>query len=461
MAVWQARLSDIAGARYQRLVHALEEDLTTGVVQPGYRLPPQRETADILRVSVGTVTRAYREAEILGLVESHVGRGTFVRGVDLAPLNDTAPPTIDLSLNIPPLTVSLQRLSASLQRLASQQDSAHYLPYIGHEGLSEHRATIAAWLSRRRAFEVSPDHVVICNGAQHAMSLAFAALCSPGDTIMCEAATYHGLKPLATYLHCELLPMDREGLIPGAFETACRSGLSKVLYTIPTLQNPTARTMSETRRSHMADIARRHDIWIVEDDIYAFLYDTPPTPLAAFAPERTLYIDGMSKSLAPGLRFGCLVTPLCHLDTIKRAMRATCWMTAPIIVEMVCELIDSGHIDVLSQRLREEAKQRTRMAVEAFEGFVEFACELTTDPAFHIWLPCDALTAERIANRAQHEGVIVTPPAAPLVHARMEPVETGLRLCIGAPPTQEILAVALQRLRHAISSIGQEDFSLI
>ncbi len=77
MTVWQARLSNTAGARYQRLIHALEEDLTTGVVQPGYRLPPQREAADRLGVSVGTVTRAYREAEVLGLVESHVGRGTF------------------------------------------------------------------------------------------------------------------------------------------------------------------------------------------------------------------------------------------------------------------------------------------------------------------------------------------------------------------------------------------------
>ncbi len=325
MAVWQARLSEITGARYQRLVQALEEDLTTGAVQPGFRLPPQRETADILGLSVGTVTRAYREAEIRGLVESHVGRGTFIRGVDTAPPSETNPSTIDLSLNIPPFTVSLQRLSASLQRLAAHQASAHYLSYIGHEGLIEHRATLVAWLSRR-GVHISPEHVVICNGAQHAMSLAFAALCSPGDTIMCEAATYHGLKPLATHLHCQLqgLPMDQEGLIPEAVEAACQSGVSKVLYTIPTLQNPTAQTMGQTRREHIAKIAQDNDVWIVEDDIYAFLYDTQPTPLVALAPERTLYIDGMSKSLAPGLRFGCLGTPPCHLDTIKRAMRATC-----------------------------------------------------------------------------------------------------------------------------------------
>lgn len=462
MAVWQARLSDITGARYQRLVQALEEDLTTGMVQPGYRLPPQRETADLLELSVGTVTRAYREAEIRGLVESHVGRGTFIRGVDAAPPSDTHPAMIDLSLNIPPFTVSLQRLSASLQRLASYQPSAHYLSYIGHEGLIEHRTTLAAWLSRR-GVHTPPEHLVICNGAQHAMSLAFSALCSPGDTILCEAATYHGLKPLATYLHCQLLglPMDQEGLIPEAVEAACRSGQSKVLYTIPTLQNPTARTMGQARREHLAKIAQDNDIWIVEDDIYAFLYDAPPTPLAALAPERTLYIDGMSKSLAPGLRFGCLVTPSCHLDTIKRAMRATCWMTAPIIVEMVCELIDSGHIDVLGQRLREEARQRTHMVREVFEDLAAFEFASTTDPAFHFWLPCDALTAERIANRAQQDGVIVTPPTAPLVDAGTTPVETGLRLCIGAPPTHDILAVALQKLHRAVSSIGQEDFSLI
>ena len=461
MTVWQARLSDTTGARYQRLVQALEEDLATGRVQPGYRLPPQREAADMVGVSVGTVTRAYREAEILGLVESHVGRGTFIRGADPDSPSKTSTTTIDLSLNIPPLTVSMQRLNASLQRLASHQQSAHYLAYLGHEGLSEHRTTIATWLSRRRGIEVSPEHVVICNGAQHAMSLAFAALCSPADTIMCEAATYHGLKPLAAHIHCQLqgLPMDREGLIPDAFEAACRTGQSHVLYTIPTLQNPTARTMGETRRAEIVQIARQHDIWILEDDIYAFLYDTPPTPLATLAPERTLYIDGMSKSLAPGLRFGYLVTPLCHLDAIKRAMRATCWMTSPIIVEMVCELIDSGHMDILGRQLREEARERTRMARVSLMDLMQ--SEFNTDPAFHFWLPCDALTAERIANRAQQEGVIVTPPTAPLVHTGLSPAETGLRLCIGAPSTRDVLGVALRKLHHAISSIGQEDFSLI
>ncbi len=105
--------------------------------------------------------------------------------------------------------------------------------------------------------------------------------------------------------------MDREGLRPDAFEAACRSQQSQVLYTIPTLQNPTARTMSESRRAHIANLAQQYNIWLVEDDIYAFLYDKPPTPLAGFVPERTLYIDGMSKSLAPGLRFGCLITPSC------------------------------------------------------------------------------------------------------------------------------------------------------
>ncbi len=462
MAVWQARLSEVTGARYQRLVQALEEDLMTGMVQPGCRLPPQRETADMLGLSVGTVTRAYREAELRGLVESHVGRGTFIRGVDAAPPIEGNSSTIDLSLNIPPFTVSLQRLGASLQRLGTQQSSARYLSYMSHEGLIEHRATLAAWLARR-GVHVPPEHLVICNGAQHAMSLAFAAICSPGDTILCEAATYHGLKPLATHLHCQLqgLPMDQEGLIPEAVEDACRSGVSKVLYTIPTLQNPTGRTMSQARREHIVKIAQDYDICMVEDDIYAFLYDTPPTPLAALAPERTLYIEGMSKSLAPGLRFGCLATPPRYLDAIKRAMRATCWMTAPILVEMVCELIDSGHIDILSQRLREEAQQRTHMVREAFEDLTAFELEPTMDPAFHIWLPCDALTAERIANRAQQDSVIVTPPSAPLVHTDTASVETGLRLCIGAPPTRDILAVALQKLHRAVLSIGQEDFSLI
>lgn len=428
------------------------------MIQPGCRLPPQREAADTLGLGVGTVTRAYREAEILGLVESHVGRGTFVRGRQAFASSQSGDFTIDLSLNLPPFTVAPKLLHGAIQRLASQKGAGRYLTYGDHAGDVDHRRLLATWLGGR-GLDATSDNTVICNGAQHAMSLAFAALCAPGDAILCESATYYGLKNLASYMQYNLigLEMDEEGLMPEALEAACSLDPSRVLYTIPTLQNPTARTMSAQRRRDIVAIARRYDLWIVEDDSYGFLAEPAPMPLTALAPERTLYLDGTSKCLAPGLRVGVLVTPIAHVETICRAMRATCWMTPPLMVEMVCGLIEMGHMQAMVQRLRGEAAHRIGMVRQALEGLFE----MTLVPAFHVWLPCHALTAERLANRLQQEGVVVTPPAAPFVNEITAATDTGLRLCIGAPEARETLAAVLQKLRHAAVSIGQEELSLI
>ena len=138
-----------------------------------------------------------------------------------------------------------------------------------------------------------------------------AAIARPGDLILTEEVTYAGIKSLASLLHLQLrgLPLDRHGLIPEAFEAACRSGTPRALFCMTNLQNPTGHTMPLARRREIAAIAVAHDVALVEDDVNGFLPADPLPPLAELAPAQTYYVTGTSKSLAPGLRIGYVVAP--------------------------------------------------------------------------------------------------------------------------------------------------------
>src|SRR5262249_36537258 len=161
---------------------------------------------------------------------------------------------------------------------------------------------------------------------QHAMALAFSSLCRAGDTVLTEAATFAGMKTLAEQfaLRLEGVAMDEQGLLPDALDRAAARG-AKVLYAIPTLQNPTGRMMSANRGAAAAAAPRRGDLSIVEAAISApFVPDAQrPAPLSAAARERAFYITSLSKLIAGGLRCGYMLTPdSAAFERIVRSVRA-------------------------------------------------------------------------------------------------------------------------------------------
>jgi DNA-binding transcriptional MocR family regulator len=130
------------------------------------------------------------------------------------------------------------------------------------------------------------------------------------EEVICEALVYPGLRASARHWQRRLhpLPMDAEGILPEAFAAACRSGLRFAVVS-PTLHNPTTATMGPQRRQRIVEIARHWDVMLVEEDVYGLLRDQAPPPLVTLAPERVLYLTGLSKTVSPGLRIGYLVLP--------------------------------------------------------------------------------------------------------------------------------------------------------
>lgn len=405
--MWMPRVDDRPGPKYVRIADALAEDIYAGRLAVGERLPTHRDLAWRLGVTVGTVSRAYAEAERRGLVVGEVGRGSFVRAgarsaAMLAMPDVGGPQTIELGINRPPIGIAETALAEAMVELGRSPRLGDLVNYQAHTGRWEHRMA-GARLIGRRGHAVDPEIVLVTSGAEHAIAATLTALCDPGDTVMVEQYTWSGTRALASLLRLGLKPvaMDEEGMLPDAFEAACKTTGSRVLYTTPEIQNPTAAVLGEDRRREIAAIARRHDVTIIEDDVYGLLPEHPQIPIAALAPERTVYINGASKTMAPAMRVGFVAVPQDRVGRFTAAARATNWMAPPLMAEIVSRWIDDGTAELLATRTRAVAGRRQKVAARMLRDFRY----QTMPAAFHVWLELpepwraqDAVAAARMRN---------------------------------------------------------------
>ncbi len=449
------------GPRYLAIVEALQRDIDLGRLPPGSRLLPHRELATRIGLSIGTVSKAYAQAEQLGLIVGKVGSGTFVR---LNPgtrngANGEGPAQISLGLNIPPPGHPVEALLGVLAQMQSPELIAPLFEYLPHEGLATHREAAARWMATG-SYHPSPDHVLVCHGAQHATSLVARMLLETGAPVLAEGLTYSGMKALAKYQNLRLVgvAIDEEGLIPEALDEACVRSGARLLYVMPTLHSPTAATMSARRRAAIAEILERRDLIAIEDNVYGFLYPDAPPPLAELVPDRVFYVTSLSKCVAPGLRIGFVVTPPAYRDRMILGMRATAWMATPMMAEIGRRLLNGGALERLAQERRAEARARTDIALSVLARHLD--PPRSAGPAgFHIWLPLPAdWPAARFFLAARQHGVTVTPPDAVAVD---EKSPNGVRLCLGSPASRAELGTALAVLRDLIETAPPPALSIV
>lgn len=431
---WRPHLSDAPGSPAERLVTALAGDIVEGRLEAGSRLPAHRDLAWTLKIGVGTVTKAYAVLERRGLTRSVKGRGTFV-----ALVQAHKPAGIDLSFNQPPAMLSDRLLRRTLASIAKTVDPGlftNYPPPLGHD---EHRRLMAQWL-KELGMPADPDRVVLTNGAQQALSVAFAVALKPGGTIFCETLTYPGVITLARFAGYKLVgvAIDGEGMIPAALEEALthrpKGKRSSLLYLLPTMQNPTTATMGAARRQEIAEICRRHGITVVEDDVYSLAPLPGCPPIATLAPERCFYVNSLSKTVSPGLRIGSLVVPPGQMERSVAALRATLLSVSPLSCAVMERWMADGTAETLRAAIRMEADRRTTLA----RTILGSAMRRPETAGFHIFLPMRRPDADRIAAAAAASGVAVTLPRA--IAADRESEESGLRLCLGGPSLPDLRA---------------------
>lgn len=450
MKNWQPEVVDGSSPLYERLIDVLERDVRSGRLSPGERLPPHRDLAHRLALSVGTVSRAYAEAERRGLISSHVGRGSFIADGVSQRLGDEQGRIADLAHNLPPLAPSERRMSEGLARLRQRADLNDSVGYSPPEGLAAVRAAGAAWLRRRHGLSrATSDGIIQCNGGQHGLALAFSALARPGDTILCEAATYPGIRTLADHCGYRLagVAMDDRGIDPEAIARAARESGARVLVLIPTLQNPTTITLDAGRRDDIVKVARALDLTIVEDEAYRLFADAGcPPSFSDLAPERSLMVAGISKSVAPGLRLGFILPPDdgALRERLVRGIRAFGYSPPTLGGLVFAQWEQDGIADRIADDVLIETQARTELALRILGDAVAAP---GTGRSLHVWLPMSMVDAERVTARALRAGVAVTPPDGPIVDTA-GPV--GIRLCLGAMRCRQALESALECVKAAL-----------
>ncbi|MGE4292005.1 MAG: PLP-dependent aminotransferase family protein [Desulfovibrio sp.] len=394
MTIWSPLL-DANGPRYQALADALERDVASGALRPGQRLPTHRELADLLGLNVTTVTRGYREAEQRGLVSGTVGRGTFVSSdaagsSSIVSLEPRLPGTIEMGL-VTPLYHLDPDVAEGMRRVLARRDPAALMRYGDPRGLPEHRAAGADWASRY-GLEAAPENILVCAGAQHALACCFSGLLRPGERIAVDCLTYPGVKTLAAQLGMRLAPveMDAGGMLPEALDAACRREEIKALYLMPGVQNPTSVRLSERRRDRIAETALRHGLTVIEDDAYDLTAPDRQRPVAARLPESGVYVAGLSKALAPGLRVAFLAAPRRLVAALAGAVLNTVWMAPPLSVELAALWIKDGTADRTVATKRQEAARRMALARKLLAGR-EFSAQAS---GYFLWLRLSADEAE-------------------------------------------------------------------
>ncbi|MGQ9631025.1 MAG: MocR-like pyridoxine biosynthesis transcription factor PdxR [bacterium] len=378
---------------YIQIRDRISDLIGRGLLPPGSRLPPTRELADSLGVSRNTVVSAYRELEVSGLISSHVGRGAFVckylpRGVSssggevkskmrfeglfstswtrsYAPLAsgmeqlseaDDDPDTISLASALPdrdlfPLGEFRDCLQSAMRRYGA--DLLTSGPPQGFQPLLDY---LPAFLARR-GIRCEGRDMMIVNGIQQGLSIVGRLFVDPGDTVILENLTYPGALGVFRSLqaNCVGIPVDSEGIRVDILENVLKRRSAKLLYTIPTFQNPTGTVLSAERRERLVELCRENQVVIVEDDYaHELIFEGKEAlPLKAWDEwDGIIYMGSFSEILFPGIRLSWILAPRPILERLLLIKQSSDLYTNRILQGALLEFCRRGLLEKHLKRKR-------------------------------------------------------------------------------------------------------------
>ncbi|MCB8836417.1 PLP-dependent aminotransferase family protein [Aurantimonas sp. VKM B-3413] len=437
MTMWFLNRDALKRPVYLSLADQIARAVLDGKLAVGARLPPHRTLADDLHVSVQTVSRAYEELIRRGLLSGETGRGTFVRPqrseAALPYLPERLGELVDLSILKPICEdMHLDRMRKALVSLAESLPPSTVLSFRPNVIFPRHRSVASEWL-KLCGLTVPPSNICLTNGATGGMTTALLAVATSGSTIATEGIGCHTLIPLASYLGLELagLELDDDGIVPEALAEACEKSIVRALFVQPNVINPTATLMSLKRREALVEIARKYDIAIIEDDVLGPLVEKRPPPIAALAPERTIYITSFTKTVMPGLRTGYLAVPDRMLSAVVNRHLVTNWIATPMVAEIATRWVANGTAMELVKWQRQAIRKRQAIARELLSG-IEFKAH---PEALHVWLPLSGGREESLfIAQARLRGVAIAPGSS---FRTGEVRQTAVRISVGSTSEEE------------------------
>jgi 2-aminoadipate transaminase len=300
----------------------------------------------------------------------------------------------------------------------------------GYEPLRE-------WIAQRHG--VSVDRVFVTNGGLQGFVFFAHRLAANGERVLVEQPTYDRPLKILRELGAEIvsLPMDEEGLQPETLERALADGSKPAfLYTIPTFQNPSGRTLSLERRRRIVELAERHELLVLEDDPYGLVrFEGEPQPalLDLGAGDRVVYASSFSKTVAPGLRVGYFVLPS-SLRAELEATSTSTYITPGLIGQAtVYEFIRRGNFDTNLERVRQLLGVRRDAMLESLETALAGTGATWSRPqgGYFVWLDVPGVDTRELLGRSTGAGVSFVagsdfggaPSAARLAYSFVSPDE--------------------------------------
>jgi 2-aminoadipate transaminase len=465
---------------YVQLKEALTGAIGSGVLPTGTRLPSERELARELGLSRTTVVTAYRELESLGLVRSHVGRGTFVCAV---PEPGDAPFAWrgKVSWRVENLGGKL-----SLRHLMNGNQDDQFISFAAGEPafecfpLEEYRRVITQTLKQHarlalglaptegqpvlrravaRRFGTMPERVLILSGSQQGIDLIARCLIDHSDTIIIDRPGYVGAIQTFRAAGANIVGWDVVRADLDELEDLIVRHRPKLIYTDPTFQNPTGRTMALKERQDLLKLAARYRIPIIEDDPWreTYLDSPPPLPLYQLDVHNiVIHLGTFSKVLAPGLRLGWLAASEYIIDQLASIKQHENLFNEGLSQIAIAEFLQSGLFDSHLENLRREhAKKRDALRRAAAEHLPERACVLNNPRGgLHFWCQLmKGMDARRLLDAAVRKGVAFAP--GELFYADESGGRQELRLCFSSVPTNRI-EEGIKRLRGAFDTCNSK-----
>lgn len=384
MTKWLPDLKNGSGPLYVRIADQAQADIKTGKLAAAAKLPPQRDLAYDLKVTIGTISRAYALLRERGLVSGEIGRGTYVQSGLSANQNRAVDPITSAYGG----TRALSPPSGKLRFDTTAAADVGQAPVIGRlmmdiaeqypgEVASYTRVLSPDWQEAGRRWlsngDWAPDAASIVPhlGVHAAVTAIIAAISGPGDRIVSEHLSYSQVARSAMLMgrQIALVDSDDNGIVPDDFERVCAREHPKAAFIISSGQNPTLAILPETRRREIAEIARKYNVWLIEDYIYGAMIQDGIPLLAQIAPDQTFLVNGLSKSVAAGVRGGWAACPVHFAQRVRVTQKMVTGGLPFVLAELAARLVLSGAANEIRAKVIEEIRAREQIARRILSGY--------------------------------------------------------------------------------------------
>ncbi|MFN8527440.1 MAG: PLP-dependent aminotransferase family protein [Anaerolineae bacterium] len=435
---------------YRQLIRYIRAQVDSGMLPAGTRLPASRDLARQLNISRISVVNAYAELRAEGYLSAHAGRGTFVAGERSeavtaasnipAPLtpNGIQPPhhhpienqnapdrslremmrlarkpgVINFSHGVPPSEFfPVFHLRDALNTVL-ERDGARALGYEQPEGYAPLRSTVRDYVSAL-GIQCSPDQVLITGGTQQALDLIVQAILGEGDLLLTENPTYIGMLDIARTRRVQVLgiPMDEDGIRLDMLENVVLENHPRLLYVMPTFQNPTGKVMPIHRRRQLLNLANEYNLTILEDSVYhEFRYEGEAVPPLKALDENGMVIhaSGFTKNLLPGMRVGYVIANATHYERLVRVKQSADISTPGLNQRAVHLMLERGVLAKQLERNNRELRRRRDVALEFASRYFPAGSRWNApEGGLYLWveLPKNGPTASELYVSAIQMGV--------------------------------------------------------